>query len=143
MKTLTLFVATAVFSLAATAHVWAAGSPAGEPKPATSTKPSAPRVYIMMKHGRLMEYNHGVIRPVKKNVNLINESTIHPDGSIDAGSGQSLHLKEGQYVTMDGRVRNLKDMYKPKPAVAKTKPKAKPATGQKTTAPAASCAVTH
>ena len=41
---------------------------------------------------------------------LVNETTIHPDGSINASSGQSLQLKEGEYITLDGKIRKLKDM---------------------------------
>lgn len=41
------------------------------------------------------------------------ETTIHPNGSIDASSGQSLQLKEGEYITMDGRIRKSKDMGHP------------------------------
>jgi hypothetical protein len=137
MKTLILLVATSVFVLVASAT-----QPATQPaaQPVAKSKTITPRVYIMMKHGKLLEYNHGAIRPVKKNVSFVNESTIHPNGVIDAGSGQSLQLKEGQYITMDGRIRNLKDMYRP--VVAKTKPKAKPKTAKQTTPPA-SCALAH
>jgi hypothetical protein len=127
MKTFTLSMAIAAISLSATATAPTTAKP----------KISSPRVYIMMKHGKLLEYNRGRTTLVKKNVNLINESTIHPNGAIDAGSGQNLQLKEGQYITMDGRIRNLKDMYKP---VVKVKPK--PQTAKKTTPPT-SCALAH
>jgi len=82
-----------------------------ETTPKTSSH--SPRIYIMMKHGKLIEVNNGHKKPVKKDIALINESTIHPDGSIDAGSGESKKLKEGQYITMDGQIRNLKDMAHP------------------------------
>ena len=72
--------------------------------------PRPPRSYIMMVHGRLIEVDRGKRKRVKKDVMLVNHSTIHPNGSIDAGSGESLQLKEGQYITMDGRIRYLKDM---------------------------------
>ena len=64
----------------------------------------------MMVHGKLIEVDRGKRKRVKKDVMLVNRTTIHPNGSIDAGSGESLQLKEGQYITMDGRIRNLKDM---------------------------------
>lgn len=99
MKTVTLLFALS-FSLSMAAM--ASNSPKASSK--------APRVYIMMKHGKLIEVNHGVKKPVRKNVYLVNQSTIHPNGSIDAGSGQSLQLKEGQYITMDGKIRELKNM---------------------------------
>ena len=67
----------------------------------------------MMKHGKLIEVYHGRKKLVKKDIFLVNESTIHPNGSIDAGSGQSLQLKEGEYITMDGRIRKLKNMAHP------------------------------
>ena len=44
------------------------------------------------------------------NVILVNGTTIHPDGTINVSSGRTKKLKEGQYITMDGRIRNLKDM---------------------------------
>jgi hypothetical protein len=74
----------------------------------------SPRVYIMMRHGKLIEVNRGHRKLIKKDVILINETTIHPNGSIDAGSGQSLQLKEGEYITMDGRIRNLRNLTHPK-----------------------------
>ena len=50
---------------------------------------------------------------IKKDVTLVNMTTIHPNGAIDASSGQSMQLKEGEYITMDGRIRKLKDMARP------------------------------
>ena len=78
--------------------------------PTATANVRTPRYYIMMKHGKLIEVSKGHHLPVKKNITLTNETTIHPNGAIDASSGQSLQLKEGQYITMDGRIRNLKDM---------------------------------
>lgn len=97
MKQLTLFVVTALFSLALFALP-------------TSHVPRPPRTYIMMVNGRLIEVDRGKRKRIRRDVILMNHSTIHPNGSIDAGSGESLQLKEGQYITMDGRIRNLKDM---------------------------------
>ena len=64
----------------------------------------------MMRKGKLFEVRQGHSKLVRKNVTLVNQTTIHPNGAIDASSGQSLQLKEGDYITMDGRVRHLKDM---------------------------------
>ncbi|HEX9510054.1 MAG TPA: DUF6799 domain-containing protein [Puia sp.] len=76
----------------------------------SKTRSHSPRVYIMMKKGKLIEVNRGHRKLIKKDVTLVNQTTIHPNGSIDASSGQNLQLKEGEYITMDGRIRNLKDM---------------------------------
>lgn len=78
--------------------------------PTASSKSRIPSYYVMMKHGRLIEVSRGRRASVRKDITLTNETTIHPNGAIDAGSGQNLHLKEGQYITMDGRIRRLKDM---------------------------------
>lgn len=66
--------------------------------------------YIMMKHGRLTEVSHGHKRFVTKAITLINETTIHPNGTINVYSGRTRHLREGQYMTFDGRIRKLADM---------------------------------
>jgi hypothetical protein len=94
MKKLSLLVAVSTFSMIVFA------SPASH----------APRVYLMMKKGRLIEVNHGRRRIVKKDVVLANLTTVHPNGAIDASSGQNIQLKADEYITMDGRIRKLKDM---------------------------------
>lgn len=66
--------------------------------------------YIMMKHGKLTEVSHGRQSLVTKDITLMNESTIHPNGTINVYSGRTRHLREGQYMTFDGRIRRLADM---------------------------------
>jgi hypothetical protein len=75
---------------------------------------SEPWVYIMMKHGKMTEVMHSATRPVTRNVTLVNGTTIHPGGTINVSSGRTKRLHEGQYITMDGRIRKLKDMVDPK-----------------------------
>jgi hypothetical protein len=76
----------------------------------TTSAQSGPRVYIMMKDGKLTEVMDGKQEPVKQDITLPNKSTIHPDGSIDDKDGNKKKLNEGEYITMDGRVRLLKNM---------------------------------
>jgi len=80
--------------------------------PSTSSSKSTriPHYYVMMKRGKLIEVSHGHRKFVKKDITLTNETTIHPNGAVDAGSGQNQQIKEGQYITMDGKIRSLKDM---------------------------------
>jgi hypothetical protein len=66
--------------------------------------------YIMMKHERLTEVSHGRGNFVTKPITLLNETTIHPNGTINVYSGRTRHLREGQYITFDGRIRKLSDM---------------------------------
>jgi hypothetical protein len=76
-------------------------------------KDSVLTYYIMMKHGKLIEFSHGQNNPVKRNITLINETTIHPNGLINVSSGRTKHLHEGEFITMDGRIRKLKDLSSP------------------------------
>lgn len=97
MKKFILFAAVSAFSLS----VFANETP--------KTKNGSPKVYIMLTKGRLIEVKDGHKKFIRKDVTLLNNTTIHPNGAIDAGSGQSLQLKEGEYITMDGRIRKFKD----------------------------------
>ncbi|GGB24663.1 DUF6799 domain-containing protein [Puia dinghuensis] len=78
--------------------------------PNTTTAQNTPRVYIMMKGGKLSEMVNGKKQDVKQDIILVNGTTIHPDGSIDDRDGHKRQLQEGEYMTMDGRIRKLKDM---------------------------------
>ena len=66
--------------------------------------------YIMMRHGKLTEVSHGQKHFVTKDITLANETTIHPNGTINVSSGRTKHLREGQYITFDGRIGRLRDM---------------------------------
>src|SRR5258708_1681944 len=82
-----------------------------------SSAQSTPRIYIMMKDGKLSEMINGKKQPVTQDITLPNKTTIHPNGNIDDKDGNKKQLQEGEYMTMDGRIRKLKDMAAPtKPA---------------------------
>jgi hypothetical protein len=73
-------------------------------------KDSIPAYYIMMRHGKMIEVSHGQKRQVEKRITLLNETTIHPNGIINVSSGRTRKLREGEYMTMDGRIRKLRNM---------------------------------
>lgn len=83
----------------------------------TASAQTGPRVYIQMKDGKLTEMVNGKIQPVTQDISLTNGTTVHPDGSINGRDGNLTKLLEGQYMTMDGKIRLLKDMAG-KPATA-------------------------
>ncbi len=83
----------------------------------TTTAQTGPRVYIQMKDGKLTEMVNGKIQPVTQDISLTNGTTVHPDGSINGRDGNLTKLLEGQYMTMDGKIRELKNMAG-KPATA-------------------------
>ena len=95
MKRTTLFVGISLLSLF---------SFAAPKKPASHRS----KAYVYMKHGKLLEKYNGHIRVIRKDITLVNNTTIHPNGSVDAGSGENFQLTEGQYMTMDGRVKKFK-----------------------------------
>ena len=71
---------------------------------------NTPRIYIQMKGGKLTEMINGKLTPVKQDITLQNGTTVHPDGKINDRDGNWKQLEEGEYMTMDGKVRKLKDM---------------------------------
>jgi hypothetical protein len=97
-----------------------------------ATAQTGPRVYIMMKDGKLSEMVDGKKEVVTKDINLTNGTTVHPDGRIDDKDGNKKTLNEGEYMTMDGRVRLLRNMAAgaptTTPATTTTTATAKPAT---------------
>jgi hypothetical protein len=76
----------------------------------TAHAQTGPRIYIQMKDGKLSEMVNGKKEPVTQDISLTNGTTIHPDGSINGRDGNLTKLLEGQYMTMDGKIRLLKDM---------------------------------
>lgn len=82
-----------------------------------SAQTNTPRTYIMMQNGKLTEVINGKKEAVKQDITLVNGTTIHPDGKINDRDGNWKQLQEGEYMTMDGKIRKLKDMGgKPTPA---------------------------
>jgi uncharacterized protein DUF6799 len=71
-------------------------------------KDSIPDYYIMMRQGKMIEVSHGQKRQVEKRIILLNETTIHSNGVINVSSGRTKKLREGEYITMDGRIRKLR-----------------------------------
>ncbi|MBS1603387.1 MAG: hypothetical protein JST42_12010 [Bacteroidetes bacterium] len=73
-------------------------------------KDHEPRVYIMMKKGQLLEVDSGQRSKVISEKTLTNGTTIHRDGTINESNGKTRKLREGEYITMDGKIRWLSDM---------------------------------
>ena len=73
-----------------------------------------PSYYMTMRKGKLIEYNENRHRIITQDRTLTDGTTIHPNGSIDLGSGQSHQLKSSEYLTMDGQIRKMKTMGKKK-----------------------------
>lgn len=78
----------------------------------TPSRDDTPWDYVMMKSGKLIEVQHGQQTPVRKNITLVNGTTIHLNGKIDDSNGKTKWLKEGQYIQMDGKIDYLKNMGK-------------------------------
>lgn len=75
-----------------------------------SAQSHGPKIYVMMKNGKLSEMVNGKKTAVTQDISLVNGTTIHPDGTINDRDGHERKLQEGEYMTMDGKIRKLKDM---------------------------------
>jgi uncharacterized protein DUF6799 len=60
---------------------------------------------MMMKAGKAMD-------PITANMTMSNGAIVMPDGTVKLSSGETIHLKDGQMVMMDGTIM---DGGKPKP----------------------------
>lgn len=78
----------------------------------TKSHDDTPWDYVMRKHGKMIEVQHGRRIPLKHDITLVNGTTIHVNGRIDDSNGKTKHLKEGQYIQMDGKIDWLKEMGK-------------------------------
>ena len=78
----------------------------------TKSRDDTPWDYVMMKHGKMLEVQHGKKTPVKRNITLVDGTTIHTNGKIDDSNGKTKWLKEGQYIMMNGKIDYLRNMGK-------------------------------
>ena len=69
-----------------------------------------PWVYVMMKKGQLIEVDSGRKKPVTRDIVLLNGTTIHRNGLLTEGSGKWRKLKNGEFITMNGKIWKLKDL---------------------------------
>lgn len=78
----------------------------------TRSQDDTPWDYVMMKNGKMIEVQHSKQTPLKKSITLVNGTTIHVNGKINDSNGKTKWLKEGQYIEMDGKIDDLKEMGK-------------------------------
>jgi hypothetical protein len=78
----------------------------------TKHRDDTPWDYIMMKNSKMIEVQHGNQTRLKRNITLVNGTTIHTNGKINDSNGKTKRLKEGQYIMMDGKIDYLKNMGK-------------------------------
>ena len=60
---------------------------------------------VMMKDGKMMLMNEGkATAPMDFEITLTDGSKVTPDGTLKMKDGMAMRIKEGQMVTMDGKL---------------------------------------
>ncbi len=62
---------------------------------------------VIMKDGKLLVTKNGQAAPLTENVTLNDGTIVTPDGTVKKTDGTTVTLKEGDYVTADGKLGNL------------------------------------
>jgi hypothetical protein len=77
-------------------------------------RPTAARMDgVVMQGGKMMMMMAGkAMDPMTANMTMSNGAIVMPDGTVRLPSGETIHLKDGQMVMMDGTIM---DGGKPKP----------------------------
>jgi hypothetical protein len=59
---------------------------------------------VMMEDGKMVVMKDGQTMPMDKDMTMKNGVTVMTDGNVKWKNGKTTMLKEGQYVTMDGKM---------------------------------------
>lgn len=59
---------------------------------------------VLMKDGKLLMTQSGITNPVTQEAALVNGTKIRPDGTVTMTNGTTATLKEGDYMSLSGRM---------------------------------------
>ncbi|MDF7812562.1 DUF6799 domain-containing protein [Hymenobacter sp. YC55] len=59
---------------------------------------------VTMKDGKLLMTQSGITNPVTQEAALVNGTKIKPDGTVTMADGTTATLKEGDYLSLSGRL---------------------------------------
>jgi hypothetical protein len=59
---------------------------------------------VTMKEGKVLMTQSGITNPVTQEAALVNGTKIKPDGTVTMADGTSTTLKEGDYLSLSGRL---------------------------------------
>lgn len=59
---------------------------------------------VTMKDGKLLMTQSGITNPVTQEAALVNGTKISPDGTVTMADGTTATLKEGDYLSLSGRL---------------------------------------
>lgn len=63
---------------------------------------------IMMKDSKVMVMKSGKTMEMKKDMTLTDGTVVMKDGTVKKPSGETMMLKEGQCIYMNGKVKDMK-----------------------------------
>jgi hypothetical protein len=62
---------------------------------------------VMMKEGKVLLTQQGLTNPITQETSLVNGTKIQPDGTVTMTNGTSVMMKEGDYMSLTGRLTTM------------------------------------
>ncbi|HEX8427922.1 DUF6799 domain-containing protein [Hymenobacter sp.] len=75
-----------------------------QPKGKVVSKGISVKDGVMMKEGKVLMTQSGITSPVTQEASLVNGTKISPDGTVTMANGTTATLKEGDYMSLSGRL---------------------------------------
>ena len=100
----------ALFFLVGIAPAASAQGTRPKPKPKVVVNPDIVKDGLMMKGGRVIVTELGIVTPLTADKKLVNGTTISPAGLITAPDGTTTQMAEGDMVSLTGRVKRRAEM---------------------------------
>ena len=75
------------------------------PKPKVVVNPEIVKDGLMMKQGRVIVTELGIVMPLTAPKKLVNGTTVSPTGLVTASDGTTTQMTEGDMVSLTGRIK--------------------------------------
>lgn len=106
-STLVLGLLLAVGSLAAQAQTKLPPRKPVQPRAKMVAKGATLKDGVMMKDGKVLLTQQGLTNPISQETSLVNGTKIQPDGTVTMTNGTSVMMKEGDYMSLTGRLTTM------------------------------------
>jgi len=62
---------------------------------------------VMMKDGKMVNMMNGQTLPMDKTMTMKDGTTVMPNGTVNTAGGNTVQLKDGDCVFMDGKIKKM------------------------------------
>lgn len=62
---------------------------------------------VTMKEGKVLMTQQGLTNPITQETSLVNGTKIQPDGTVTMTNGTTVMMKEGDYMSLTGRLTTM------------------------------------